>query len=419
MRRQEGGGTIVNMSWDHVTTGMAGDDPQLFSAVKGGVLAFSKSLARRPRPGGARQRAEPRVDRDRASASRSIATSTARSRRPPRWGDGAARRTSRTRRSTSPRPRRRSSPARRSTSTAAYCRRRRTRGPEGGNAMAQTQEKLEKYPVDEIDAKLKEHGLDDWYYEDGWIRRKFNTDGWPTTLMLVNAVGYLCEAAWHHADLSVTWGKLWVKLCTHSSGGITDKDFALARKIEDTVLWRPGGGRPARGQPEQVRLQQGRTLDSRSLPLRNRQARGARAARDAAARGAAVRLRRRGDEDHGRGAHDAGLDRQAPRGPGGRDADHDPGPVRGRPRGARRAARGPGREGPGRPQAAARVLRAGRRPLALRRARHPRLRRDQQRSAPRPRADRRARPPTTATRAPTSSTSGSRWTATGSTRGPR
>jgi 3-oxoacyl-[acyl-carrier protein] reductase len=50
MRRQEDGGTIVNMSWDHVTTGMAGDDPQLFAAVKGGVLAFSKSLARRLAP---------------------------------------------------------------------------------------------------------------------------------------------------------------------------------------------------------------------------------------------------------------------------------------------------------------------------------------------------------------------------------
>jgi 3-oxoacyl-[acyl-carrier protein] reductase len=46
MRGQERGGTIVNMSWDHVTTGMAGDDPQLFAAVKGGVLSFSKSLAR-------------------------------------------------------------------------------------------------------------------------------------------------------------------------------------------------------------------------------------------------------------------------------------------------------------------------------------------------------------------------------------
>ena len=50
MRGQEGGGAIVNMSWDHVTTGMAGDDPQLFAAVKGGVLAFSKSLARRLAP---------------------------------------------------------------------------------------------------------------------------------------------------------------------------------------------------------------------------------------------------------------------------------------------------------------------------------------------------------------------------------
>ncbi len=46
MRGQDGGGAIVNMSWDHVTTGMAGENPQLFAAVKGGVLAFSKCLAR-------------------------------------------------------------------------------------------------------------------------------------------------------------------------------------------------------------------------------------------------------------------------------------------------------------------------------------------------------------------------------------
>ena len=46
MRNQESGGAIVNMSWDQVTIGMAGENPQLFAAVKGGVLAFSKSLAR-------------------------------------------------------------------------------------------------------------------------------------------------------------------------------------------------------------------------------------------------------------------------------------------------------------------------------------------------------------------------------------
>ena len=46
MREQPAGGVILNMGWDHVTTGMPGENPQLFSAVKGGVLAFSKSLAR-------------------------------------------------------------------------------------------------------------------------------------------------------------------------------------------------------------------------------------------------------------------------------------------------------------------------------------------------------------------------------------
>jgi 3-oxoacyl-[acyl-carrier protein] reductase len=43
---QQEGGVIINMSWDHALTGMSGLNPQLFAAVKGAVLAFSKSLAR-------------------------------------------------------------------------------------------------------------------------------------------------------------------------------------------------------------------------------------------------------------------------------------------------------------------------------------------------------------------------------------
>src|SRR5262245_55643022 len=103
-------------------------------------------------------------------------------------------------------------------------------------------DKPKGFSEDEARSRIKELGLEGWYVEDGWLRRKFNTDGWPTTLMLVNAVGYLCEAAYHHADLAVTWGKLWVKLKTHSAGAITDKDFELARKIEDVALWKPSGG---------------------------------------------------------------------------------------------------------------------------------------------------------------------------------
>ena len=47
---QADGGVIINMSWDHVLTGMPGTNPQLFAAVKGGVLAFSKALARTVAP---------------------------------------------------------------------------------------------------------------------------------------------------------------------------------------------------------------------------------------------------------------------------------------------------------------------------------------------------------------------------------
>ena len=129
--------------------------------------------------------------------------------------------------------------------------------------MEQTSAKPKTYEPDEVEAKLKEHGLDDWYLEGGWIRRKYNTDGWPTTLMAVNAVGYVCEAAYHHADLSVTWGKLWVKLRNHAAGGITDKDFAVARQDRGHRALAPGGRQRARGHPEQVRLQQGRTLAPR------------------------------------------------------------------------------------------------------------------------------------------------------------
>ena len=50
MGAQETGGVIINMSWDHVLAGMDGKNPEMFSAVKGGILSFSKSLARSVAP---------------------------------------------------------------------------------------------------------------------------------------------------------------------------------------------------------------------------------------------------------------------------------------------------------------------------------------------------------------------------------
>lgn len=90
-------------------------------------------------------------------------------------------------------------------------------------------------------------GLESWRAESGAISRTYETDGWATTLMLVNAIGFVAEAADHHPDLAVSWAKVAVRLSTHSAGGITDKDIALAREIERLALWRPGSDGPLRG----------------------------------------------------------------------------------------------------------------------------------------------------------------------------
>ena len=117
----------------------------------------------------------------------------------------------------------------------------------GAAKEPQARQREKTYSEEEIRAKLAE--IPGWYYEDGWIRRQYKTDGWATTMMLVNTIGYVCEAAYHHPDLNVTWAKVWVKFMTHSAGGITDKDFYMARQVERAVMWKPEAGAPLGGNP--------------------------------------------------------------------------------------------------------------------------------------------------------------------------
>ena len=71
--------------------------------------------------------------------------------------------------------------------------------------------------------------------------------------MAAGAVAHLAEAAWHHPELVLNYSSLEVRLNTHSAGGITDKDFELARRIEALVGWRPGAeGGPLEGVPDDV-----------------------------------------------------------------------------------------------------------------------------------------------------------------------
>lgn len=94
------------------------------------------------------------------------------------------------------------------------------------------------YTDEEVNEKLAKT-LPNWVLENGWIRRKYKTSGWKATLMVVNTVGHLAEAAWHHPDLAVSYAFVIVKLQTHDAKGITDKDFELAAKIEAVIGWQP------------------------------------------------------------------------------------------------------------------------------------------------------------------------------------
>ncbi|MGH8479164.1 MAG: 4a-hydroxytetrahydrobiopterin dehydratase [Gammaproteobacteria bacterium] len=96
----------------------------------------------------------------------------------------------------------------------------------------------ETYGEQEIKQRLAEE-LPHWYYEEGWIRRKYKTSGWKGTLMVVNTVGHLAEAAFHHPDLTVSYAFVIVKLMNHAAKGVTNKDFQLARKIEEVIQWQP------------------------------------------------------------------------------------------------------------------------------------------------------------------------------------
>lgn len=95
------------------------------------------------------------------------------------------------------------------------------------------------YSEAEIQQRLADE-LPQWYYENGWIRRKYRTSGWKSTLMVINTIGHLAEAAWHHPDLSASYAFVIVKLMNHAAKGITDKDFELAAKIEQVIQWQPG-----------------------------------------------------------------------------------------------------------------------------------------------------------------------------------
>lgn len=89
---------------------------------------------------------------------------------------------------------------------------------------------------DEIRSGLTE--LPGWERRDDEIEKTYQLASFPDAIAFVTRVGFLAEKANHHPDLDVRWRNVRVALSTHSEGGITGRDLALAGEIEGVAATR-------------------------------------------------------------------------------------------------------------------------------------------------------------------------------------
>ena len=71
-----------------------------------------------------------------------------------------------------------------------------------------------------------------WKKQGAAISRTREFKDFPAAIKFVNAVARLAERAWHHPDIDIRWNTVILTLTTHSEGGLSEKDFTLARQLD-------------------------------------------------------------------------------------------------------------------------------------------------------------------------------------------
>ena len=71
-----------------------------------------------------------------------------------------------------------------------------------------------------------------WTRSGKTIERTYRFADFKATMLFVNGVAALAERANHHPDVTIHYSEVTLSLWTHSAGGLTARDFALARRID-------------------------------------------------------------------------------------------------------------------------------------------------------------------------------------------
>src|SRR5689334_17167338 len=83
---------------------------------------------------------------------------------------------------------------------------------------------------DDVEAALSK--LNGWTGDTSEIRRSYSAPDFPAAIRLVDAVAVAAEAMDHHPDMDIRWRTVHFVVSTHSKGGVTDLDLALAERID-------------------------------------------------------------------------------------------------------------------------------------------------------------------------------------------
>ncbi|HEX4719217.1 MAG TPA: 4a-hydroxytetrahydrobiopterin dehydratase [Thermoleophilaceae bacterium] len=85
---------------------------------------------------------------------------------------------------------------------------------------------------EDVQARLSELG-DGWEKYGNSLRREFKFDDFSGAVDFVNRLTPIANELNHHPDVFLSWGLARVSLISHSEHGITEKDFELAKKLDD------------------------------------------------------------------------------------------------------------------------------------------------------------------------------------------
>ncbi|MBC7000095.1 4a-hydroxytetrahydrobiopterin dehydratase [Cytophaga sp. FL35] len=92
---------------------------------------------------------------------------------------------------------------------------------------------MKKLSEAEISKELEQ--LDGWEYVDGAIETTFEFKNFKEAFSVMTRIAFECEAQEHHPDWQNVYNTLSIRLNTHDADGVTQKDFQLAKRIEDII----------------------------------------------------------------------------------------------------------------------------------------------------------------------------------------